>query len=461
LSDCDATTGEAAASAARGANSSDGDAATRQVLPTAGCRGAALVRLLLAGSALLCVAYGTRGLVASYYASRPGAARIVGLERAARLVPENWTYDLELGQILAALGEHERAIARYREAIADYPACAVCWMSLAEAQAALGQDPSEAIEKAVTTGRSQPTTRLRAATLYAMLGRDEEAGREFAAAQHGVLERSDDLYATLHRLYNADFLVDHVFGGQDDLVSYFGFVLQHRPLADARVVWARVARDGVATPDWQRVAYSKMLLSSGQVHEAWGARFSHGPAADASLLDGSFEQLKDRKPFGWYVTPGEGVSAEVAACKDCPDGDRALHLAFDGKHNPRYGGVWQDVPVASGVRYVLRGKAKAEHITSASGPRVAVRGIGRADADAAATGATPRAAGGGQDCGLWVAGPEWKLASPWREFQIEFRVPDNCEGVRVLVNRQPTDQFNKFLGGELWIDELVLAAALH
>ncbi|MBI5506575.1 MAG: hypothetical protein HY899_17425 [Deltaproteobacteria bacterium] len=388
-------------------------------------------------------------MLASYYASRPGpAAHVAGLERAATLVPENWRYFLELGQILAAFGEYAEAIARYRKAIANYPACAVCWMSLAEAQAALGQDPSEAIENAVATGRSHPTTRLRAATLYAMLGRDQEAGREFAAAQRGIGEGGDDLYDTLHRLYTADFLVDHVFVGED-LIRYFGFVLQHRPLADARVVWARAARDGVEIRDWQRVAYSKSLLRSGQVHEAWEARFAGGPAAAASVLDGDFEQVKDNKPFGWYLTPGDGVLAEVASCDDCLDGERALHLVFDGKHNPHYAGVWQDVAVEPGAAYLLRGNAKAEHITSASGPRVAVRGIAR----------HVSGGGAGGDCGLWAAGPEWKLASAWREFRIEFRVPAGCEGIRVLVTRASTDQFNKFLGGELWIDAVSLTEA--
>lgn len=430
MSERDATTGHSKAQPARG-------------------RDRVARALLLGGAALLCVAYGTRTLLASYYASRPGIDHVAGVELAARLVPENWSYFLELGQVLAAFGEHADAVALYRRAIANYPACAVCWMSLAEAQAALGADPSEAIEKAVATGRSHPTTRLRAATLYAMLGRDEEAGREFAAAQRGVREGGEDLYATLHRLYSADFLVEHVFR-REDLISYLGFVLTHRPLADARVVWAHLEREGVETREWQRVAYSQLLLRGGQVHEAWKVRFAGGAAAVATLLDGSFEQLTDSKPFGWSLTPAEGVLAEVAACGDCPDGQRALCLVFDGKHNPRYSGVWQDIPVEPGAAYRLRGKVKAEHITSASGPRVVVRGLGRVVAGGS-TGAT--------DCGLRVAGPEWKLASEWRGFEIAFEVPEGCEGVRVLVAREPTDQFNKFLGGRLWIDEVTLVPA--
>ena len=44
------------------------------------------------------------------------------------------------------------------------------------------------------------------------------------------------------------------------------------------------------------------------------------------------------------------------------------------------------------------------------------------------------------------------------KFQIAFEVPEGCDGVRILVARKPSEQFNKFLGGELWIDALSLSA---
>lgn len=428
----------------RGATSDDASS------PAASSRAATLQRIVLVALALACAGYGARSLVAIRYASTQGPARLEGLERAATLAPGNWSYDLELGRVLAAFGEHRAAIDRYRRGIANYPACAMCWMGLAEAQATLGEDPTEAILKAVATGRSQTVTRLRAATLYAVLGRDEEAGREFAAAQRGMAEDSDDLYFTLTRLYPAEFLVEHVFSRQD-LVAFLGFVLRHRPLADAQVVWARAMRDNVETRDWHRATYAQMLLRNGRTHGAWNVRFAGERPPQAGVLDGSFETASNQfKPFGWHVTQAEGVQAEIAACTRCPDGDRALHLSFDGKHNPRYGGVWQDVPVEPGAAYILTGKAKADLITSASGPRIAVRGIARASSGES---------DGDDRCGLWAAGPEWIRSLPWTGFRIEFRAPERCDGVRILVARAPTDQFNKFLGGDLWIDDVALAPA--
>ena len=103
--------------------------------------------------ALVAAAFSGRELVASYHASRDGAARIEGLERAARISPSNWRYPLELASIKQAMGLHAEAGLLYRQAISQFEGCGLCWVGLAETEAALGRDPGASLAKARRFGR--------------------------------------------------------------------------------------------------------------------------------------------------------------------------------------------------------------------------------------------------------------------------------------------------------------------
>lgn len=395
-------------------------------------------------AAVLCMLYGSRGLTAAYLSARPGVERIEGMSRAAAIVPEHWWYRLKLADVASGLGRHAEAITEYRAAIARYPACSRCWIGLAEAQAALRQDPSEAIEQAIRFGRSETTIRMRAGTLYARLDRHADAGREFSAVQRGMSDDLHDFYAMLHRIYDVSFMLDHVVESSA-LSTYFAFVRMNRPVEEAKVVWERYRHHAPDQGADQRKAYAQRLLAEGFVADAWAVFFETAAVPSGTVIAGGFETDDDVRPFGWYLNSADGITATIEECDGCPEGKRALRLAFDGKSNPQFGGMWQDVPVTPGASYVLHAKVKAAHITSASGPRLAVRGIPQRNRDGA--------------CALWAATPDWKLSSPWTDVRIPFRVPDDCDGVRILVARQSTSAPNKFLGGELWVDDVRLEPA--
>jgi len=394
--------------------------------------------LLAAG---LCIAYGSRGLLAAYVSSRPGVERIDGMSRAAAIVPEHWWYRLKLADVSSVLGRHAEAIADYRIAIANYPSCSRCWIGLAETQAAMREDPTDALEQAVRFGRSETTIRLRAGTLYARLGRHAEAGREFNAVQRGMSDDRHQFYALLHRIYDVNFMLEHVIE-PSGLSTYFAFVRIHRPVEETKVAWERYRLESADRGEEQRKAYAQRLLADGFVGDAWKVFFEGAAPSSATVIAGGFETDEDVRPFGWYLNSVDGITATIVECDGCPEGRRALRLEFDGKSNPQFGGMWQDVPVTPGTSYVLHAKVKAAHITSANGPKLAVRGIPHRDRQGA--------------CALWAATPDWKLSSPWTDVQLPFRVPEDCDGVRILVARQSTTVPNKFLGGELWMDDVRL-----
>jgi hypothetical protein len=410
----------------------------------------ALMRAVLLGVSILCVLYGARGLLATWYASGPpGPERVAGLISASKVVPEDWRYNVERAEFLASLGRLDSAEAHYRKSIENYAGCAGCWMGLAEVQVARGVDALASIDKAVKFGRSTTSIRMRAATLFARLGLDSRAAAEFSAVLSGNWDARERIYRLLHRLYRVEFLLDEVLEPKQ-LVLYAFYSLANRPLDEVRVVWERVQEE----LDVERLAslelgFSRRLRREGFVHEAWQIAFRGDEAFPiAALIDGSFETDTERRIFGWWFVEEDGVSVRAEPCKDCPDGERALHFEFDGRHNPNYRGTAQDIPVKPDTEYVLRAFVKHHEITSPNGPRFTVRGLGHADT-----------AGGGEGCHLYKDSPGWRLSRPWTEVEMKFHVPAECEGIRVMITRKSANQLNRFFGGQLWVDAVTLSEA--
>jgi hypothetical protein len=57
-----------------------------------------------------------------------------------------------------------------------------------------------------------------------------------------------------------------------------------------------------------------------------------------------------------------------------------------------------------------------------------------------------------------VVGEEFTGSSSWTDTDLEFTVPDECEGIRILVGRPRTRRLDRFVGGDFWVDEVSLEA---
>ncbi len=380
--------------------------------------------------------------VALYHGSRPGEARVAGLERASRIAPGDWRYPLELGRIKQAMGRPAEAAVAYREAISRFGACGPCWAGLAEAELAEGLDPSRSLENAVRFGRSQTEVRTRAAVVFARMGRDHEAAREFRAALGGHRwGDKQEFFSLLSRVFKPEFILASIVP-TDDLEAYFSFARRWLVPSQVASVWKVYERGGAK--DGVRLAYVDYLISHGLVHEAWRVGFKADAPEWGVVLNGDFEDSTNYGRFGWGLSDGEGVRARIVACSDCPSPGHALRLDFDGEHNVDYSGTRQHLAVEPGVAYRLKAWVRAEEISSARGPALAVGGNQGREGDAA------------QACKLWRMSKETRLSRPWQELSVDFTVPADCQGLVVMVLRASTDRLNKFVGGRFWVDDVVL-----
>lgn len=363
------------------------------------------------------------------------------LTAAVRRVPWNARYWRELAFVQQAFGMHEAAATSFRSAIDRFPACARCWVGMAETELARGIDPRATLDKAVAYGRSSTTVRTRAAVVYARLGEAGRALAEFSAALGGHREDRRDFFVLLHQIYDDSTVVEQVLA-PEDLRSYMPFAWRERPPSAVRAAWQRLVETG--QEDSLTRFHASWLLGRGNVHEAYRlARSAELPLDGVEL--GDFDE-RGRDRFDWTFERVDGVRADVAACRDCRHGDRALRLRFDGNENPHFVGVRRTVPVRPGATYRLAGRVRSLEITSARGPQLLVRGVRRRDAHPSV------------DCAFEARGPEVRLTRPWHDYSFTFAVPDGCEGVRVFVARYSTQELNRLIEGEFWVDGLRLAS---
>jgi tetratricopeptide (TPR) repeat protein len=337
------------------------------------------------------------------------------------------------------LGKPKQALAHYRHALGAFPACGRCWMGVAEANAALGEDITSALAKAIEHGSSSTDVRTRAASLLAREGALEDAAQEFSAALGGRKTDVWEFYSLLHRLYDSDYVLDHIIK-EADAETYFVYALTDLPPCATKRAYEFFsdAADDVE----MREHYVLYLMRRGLVHDAWSIQFDDD--RDHGFVDSAFEGPQRFGHFGWKIDSAEGVDADVVRCAECGDDGIALRLRFDGEHNVHYRESRIAVPVTPGYEYRLTARVRYEELTSASGPGILVSGV------VDQSGRPERA------CELWSLSEQFKGSSDWRDVTVEFIVPYECQGIRVYIARPRTQRLDQFVSGDLWIDQINL-----
>lgn len=110
----------------------------------------------------------------------------------------------------------------------------------------------------------------------------------------------------------------------------------------------------------------------------------------------------------------------------------SLAVAFDGSENVRLN-AWIWIPLQPARRYRVNGWWKAGDLTTRALPRVR----------------------------LWAPGAGTlgihELPDPdfgWQPWSLDFRAPEEGTLVRLIIERLPTDNFDRRIAGTLWVDDL-------
>jgi hypothetical protein len=204
-------------------------------------------------------------------------------------------------------------------------------------------------------------------------------------------------------------------------------------------VWQRLP-ESAATDVSVINGYVDRLLSAGHgLHAAsvWGRA---DPAfAAGAISNGDFaDPLPERSLFDWRIRTPKGVMIERDA-HEFYSATASLHVQFSGSHNVRLDSPEQFVAVQPGQTYTLSGRWRAQGLTTLALPYWVVTSHGPDDRTALA-----KIAAATRD------------AWPWQAFSATIAVPPTSEVIRIQLRRDPTNNFDRFIAGDVWVDDIRL-----
>ena len=213
--------------------------------------------------------------------------------------------------------------------------------------------------------------------------------------------------------------------------SYLLWLISRGEVDEALSVWNRLGEMSWRDRElFRRVVngfLSKRAFS--QARRVWLEEFP----GDSLVHNGGFERSLAGFGFGWrFNSRIPGLKSWGFTYDDAVEGRRSFYMTFDGDQNPSVKWPRQLVYISHPGRYLLTAYLKTEGITGATGFFLSFRGRG-----------------------VNVKSREFRGYNPWRKVKLEFQV--KAPGVYWLaLVRHPTGKFNRFLGGSVWLDQVVL-----
>jgi hypothetical protein len=151
------------------------------------------------------------------------------------------------------------------------------------------------------------------------------------------------------------------------------------------------------------------------------------------LFNGSFESVPSGLPFDWVITPGAGVSIDIAAAPNS-DGGRALVISFE-QGRVDFRGITQLLTLAPG-KYQFDGRMMGE-ITGQRGLKWRL---------ACADGPTQPIGESGMIAGRTPA---------WKNIEFTFAVPSaDCQAQYLRLDLDARMSSEQFASGTVWFDDL-------
>lgn len=188
-----------------------------------------------------------------------------------------------------------------------------------------------------------------------------------------------------------------------------------------------------ATPA-ETLGVLQRLIRQGFVAQAYVMWVSSLPPSHrqsvGNVFDGGFELPFDAGVFGWRMgrVPGAFIRAEPVAGMI---GHRALVIDFQHRHVP-FGHVQQSLALPAGS-YKLSGRVRMDDLVTERGLRWSVSCVDGA--------------------GVVAETAPFSGRKPWREFAIDFTVPqEKCRSQELALTLGARIKREQWIGGRIWFD---------
>ena len=402
-------------------------------------------RRLLAGSALLTLAYlllATKEFAASHFGGQPD---LPSLERAVRLSPGNAEYQHHLGRYFAFVaGNPQAALEGYQAATRLNPHQARYWFDLATAYQVAGNADGQrsALEHAVQAEPTAPDVAWEAANFFLVAGDTDRALREFRV----VIENDPYLPAlalqTCWRVRpDADALLRDVVPHRPDSLLAFLAILQSKNETEGAIkTWNQLIQLHQKFETSYFLDYIRFLIREHRT-EAAVAGWDQGasvldlpgylPTPDNLIVNGDFSLSILNGGFDWTYQTQPGVKLQLDA-SDFREGQRSLTITFEGP-GISDAGIRQWIPVHGATNYEFTAYYKSSEFQGAGGPQIVLRDLYTGQA-------------------VYTSDP-LNGADVWKEVHSRFTTAP-ATGLLVLnIERIPA---GSPIRGKLWIDDFQL-----
>jgi len=320
------------------------------------------------------------------------------------------------------------------------------WLGLAKVLQRMGEEKTseQALEKAVLTFPTGYRGRWVAGNLLLQQGAIEKALPHFSYILTHYPNQGHLVYDVWTKVVSdPDFFLERLVPrDSSSLNRYLVYLYESGDKESARKVWAMKAALHYPSDRSETLRHIDFLISLGELGEAfqvWKGRPREDGipiASDGNLItDGGFEKEKiSERGFDWRIDLVNGVQVSFDP-SGAFEGRRSLKITFNGKENVDFHHVYQFAALKPDTDYLLRAHFKTKGVTTKSGLKLEFVGMTPAfhKASEALTG----------DNG-------------WTELAISFRTPPRSQGGMIRVRREKTDKFDRFIAGEVWIDNVRL-----
>ena len=339
-----------------------------------------------------------------------------------------------------ALGP-EHAERRLFELARFYPLDAAVWTELARVEASRMQPRQQEFDARLNTAlAAEPNSRRvlwRAAQVAMQAGRLDLAGellRDSVAGSPGEVRLA--LAMAGRWLQDPEELVGRIVPTSP---QHHDFAMRHalnqRDMALAEAVWQR-AGSSATIEDRILLDFVDALMRTGAIDRAAAIWAEHdSDFAEFGVPNARFtRQMDAERGMGWRIRQPEGVRIrrDLEVFHTAP---ASLQIAFSGQHNINLASPSVEIPVTAGGRYRLSGYWRGQGLTTRARPYLWLR------SDHGGLRAEQAVPGGQFD---------------WTAWTFEFVAPPEAGLVRLVLRRDETVAFDRNIGGQLWLDSLVL-----
>jgi len=335
-------------------------------------------------------------------------------EQAVKLAPNDYRWRVQLGR---ALEQDERIVRGEAELL-----------------------------KAVDLAPSYAYPRWHLGNFYLRQGRTEEALAELKKAAANNQTYREQVLSLAWDYFDKDpFQLENLAGDSDDGRTRLAYFFAARGRADDALRTWKQLRDGKRPVDLviAKAIFQGLFI---QRHFPQALAFSElagfdGDAVPEVVTNGSFEKPlgESESRFGWLLSRPDPKFEAAPDSKVKHSGDRSLKVTFRGYAKPVLATIFQTVVVNPGEKYRLSFWIQTENLKTAGAPQIEIVNAND-NASIAKSASFPDG------------------TTDWQEMRIEFRVPDNCNGVTIRTIRAYCGEDCPIIGN-FWYDDFQIRIA--